>query len=106
MSVKELSHSELLLLPQFPQVPLSRQAFELDCLRSFLFTREPHKFRSLQLYFSLQPYPSPGVVACSCNPTTFMAEFQNGVDSIPVGSNSLSIGGCTVQPPAIQQKSE
>ena len=51
MSVKELSHSELLLLPQFPQVPLSRQAFELDCLRSFLFTREPHKFRSMQLYF-------------------------------------------------------
>ena len=35
----------------------------------------------------------PGVVACTCNPATLEAEFRNGVSLIPVGSNSLLIGG-------------
>ena len=38
----------------------------------------------------------PGVVACTCNPATLEAEFQNGVGSIPVGINSPSIGGWIV----------
>ena len=33
------------------------------------------------------------VVACTSNPATLMAEFQNGMSSIPVGGNSPSIGG-------------
>ena len=43
-------------------------------------------------------------MACTCNPATFEAEFRNGVGSIPVGGNSLSIGGCIVWPPVIQGK--
>ena len=33
-----------------------------------------------------------GIVACTCNVATLEVEFQNGVDSIPVVGNSLSIG--------------
>ena len=45
-----------------------------------------------------------GVVVCSCNPATFMAEFQNDVDLIPVGGSSPSIGGWIAWPPKIQHK--
>ena len=37
-----------------------------------------------------------GVVACTCDPATLEAEFQNGVGLIPVGGNSPSIGGYIV----------
>ena len=40
-----------------------------------------------------QNQTKPGVVACTCNPATLEAEFQNRVGSIPVGGNSPSIGG-------------
>ena len=43
-----------------------------------------------------------GVVACTCDPATLEAEFQNGVGLIPVGGNSPSIGGYIVWPPVIQ----
>ena len=33
----------------------------------------------------------PVVVACTCNPTTLEADFRNGVGSVPVGGNGLSI---------------
>ena len=33
-----------------------------------------------------------GVVACTCNPATFEAQFRNSVGSIPVGGNNPSIG--------------
>ena len=36
---------------------------------------------------------APGVVACTCNPTTLEAKFRNGVGLIPVEGNSPSIGG-------------
>ena len=36
------------------------------------------------------------VVACTCNPAPLEAEFRNGEGSIPVGSNSPSIGGWIV----------
>ena len=36
------------------------------------------------------------VVAYTCNPTTLEAEFRNGVDLIPTGGNSPSIGGWIV----------
>ena len=38
----------------------------------------------------------PGVVACTCNPTTLEAKFRNRVGLIPVGGNSPSIGGWIV----------
>ena len=38
----------------------------------------------------------PDVVVCTCNPATLKAKFLNGVDSIPVGGNSPSIGGWIV----------
>ena len=31
-------------------------------------------------------------MACTCNSSTLEAEFRNGVDPIPVGDNSPSIG--------------
>ena len=37
-----------------------------------------------------------GVVACNCNPATLVAEFRNGMGSIPVGGNNPSIGGWIV----------
>ena len=37
----------------------------------------------------------PVVVACTCNPAAFEAEFRKGVGSIPVGGNS-PIGGWDV----------
>ena len=39
---------------------------------------------------------SPDVVVCTCNPATLEAELRKGVDSIPVGGNSHSIGGWIV----------
>ena len=54
------------------------------------------------LYYSLLPvegvtiYTWLGVVASTCNPATFEAEFGNGVSSILVVSNSPSIGGWIV----------
>ena len=41
-------------------------------------------------------FKNQDVVACTCNPATLEAEFQNGVGSIPVGGNSPSIGGWIV----------
>ena len=32
-------------------------------------------------------------MACTCNPATKEAEFQNSVGPVPVGGNSPSIGG-------------
>ena len=46
----------------------------------------------------------PDVVVCTCNPATLKAKFLNGVDSIPVGGNSPSIGEWIVWPPVIQHK--
>ena len=37
-----------------------------------------------------------GVVACTYNPATLKAEFQNGVGSIPVGGNNPSKDGWIV----------
>ena len=37
-----------------------------------------------------------GVVACNCNPATLKAKFWNGVGSVLVEGNSLSIGGWIV----------
>ena len=45
-----------------------------------------------------------GVVARTCNPVTFEAQFQNSVGSIPVGVNSPSMDGRIVWPPVIQCK--
>ena len=42
------------------------------------------------------------VVAWTCNSATLEAEFRNGLESIPVGVNSPSIGGWIVWPPVIQ----
>ena len=39
---------------------------------------------------------------CTCNPAALEADFQNGVDSIPVAGNSPSIGGWILWPPVIQ----
>ena len=41
---------------------------------------------------------------CTCNPSILEAEFRNGVDSIPVGGNSILIGASIVWPPVIQHK--
>ena len=38
----------------------------------------------------------PGVLVCTCNLATLENEFRNGVDSIPVGGNSPSMGGWIV----------
>ena len=35
----------------------------------------------------------PGAVACICDTATFNVEFRKGVGSVPVGGNSLSVGG-------------
>ena len=43
-----------------------------------------------------------GVVACTCNPATLVAEFRNSVGSIPVGGNRPSISGWIVWPAVIQ----
>ena len=42
-----------------------------------------------------------GVMACICNTAILEAEFRNAVGSIPVESNSPSIGGWIVWPPVI-----
>ena len=34
--------------------------------------------------------PAPSVVACTCNPATFEAEFRNCVGTVPVGSKSFN----------------
>ena len=45
----------------------------------------------------LPPPPiQPGIVACTCNPATLEAKFQVDVGLIPVGGNSISIGGWIV----------
>ena len=60
------------------------------------------KVQFVLLYYSLVPvegitiYTWLDVVACTCNPATFEAEFGNGVGSIPVLGNSPSIGGWIV----------
>ena len=46
----------------------------------------------------------PGAVTCTCNPATLEIEFGNVVGSVPVRSNSPSVGGWTVWPPLIQHK--
>ena len=38
----------------------------------------------------------PGAVTCTCNPATLEIEFGNVVGSVPVRSNSPSVGGWTV----------
>ena len=38
----------------------------------------------------------PGMVACTCNPTTLETKFRNGMGSLPVGDNRPSIGGWIV----------
>ena len=46
---------------------------------------------------ALPPPPiQPGIVACTCNPATLEAKFQVDVGLIPVGGNSISIGGWIV----------
>ena len=37
-----------------------------------------------------------GLVACTCNPASLGAKFQNGVGLRPVGGNSFLIGGWIV----------
>ena len=49
-----------------------------------------------QIYSRTPTSVVPGVVACTCNPATLEAKFQNDVCSIPVGGNIPSIGGCIV----------
>ena len=44
------------------------------------------------------------VVECACNIAALEAEFLNGVDSIAVEGNSLSIGERIVWPPVILRK--
>ena len=45
-----------------------------------------------------------GVVACTCNPATVDAEFQNGMGSVLVLGDRPSIGGWIMWPPVIQHK--
>ena len=88
------------LFKPFPHVLVN---FESPVIKMFSPVLRLRSFPLIFCWFLLLVF-RPGVVTCICNPTTLEDEFRNGVDSLPVRGNSLSIGGWIVWAPVIQHK--
>ena len=71
---------------------------------SYVYCSKSRPYTRLAFKRKCTVVKAPGVVTCTCNPAALKAEFQNGVGSVPVGGNSLSIGEGIVRPPVIRHK--